>query len=170
MLTLLECSQDGKLQPILVTARGFFRPDDVVQGRDLHGNTEHGNQSRVVLPLGVLSYSRRVERDIEIPEPSDQVQCGAGLGAAYLDQTPSLRIPQGRAASLDESHICLEPLKPLIDGHCQSRLKQPDVVRIWFRLREHPRQISRTCPRDGVHDAQRRVTVYPRLDLPIRNP
>lgn len=26
------------------------------------------------LPLGVVSYPRRVERDIEIPEPGDQIQ------------------------------------------------------------------------------------------------
>src|SRR5262249_60170536 len=75
MLTLLECSQDGKLQPVLVAARCFFRPDDVVQGCDLHGNAKHSNQSRGLLPLGVVNYARRLARANEIAEPGDQVTC-----------------------------------------------------------------------------------------------
>jgi hypothetical protein len=31
MLTLLERAQHGQLQPVLVAARGFLRPDDVIQ-------------------------------------------------------------------------------------------------------------------------------------------
>jgi hypothetical protein len=80
----------------------------------------------------------------------------------------SLGISQGSAASLDEPHVGLEPLHPLIDGHCQSCLQQPDIVRVWFGFGEYLRQIDRTCPRNGVHHTQWRVTVRPRLNLCFR--
>lgn len=69
VLTLLECPQHRQLQPVLVATRGLLRPDDVIQGRDPNGNAQHRNQGSPSFPLGVVTYSRGIECDVQIAEP-----------------------------------------------------------------------------------------------------
>jgi len=71
---------------------------------------------------------------------------------------------------LNEPHIRLQPIQSLIDSHRQSCLKQPDIVRIGFRLCENLRQIGGTCTCNRIHHAQRRITLQPDTNLSFRYP